>query len=1343
MASGVDEARGALLVRVREALSLKQLALATAARVEQRTLRRFEKGHSGVDLPQVIETLAKEAGAQQRYDLIDPLYEQWQTLTGGDGAFPEHPFPILRSYTDPRTLGGRAEEIRETLAALGRPTRIFAMYAPSGVGKSSFWLAGILPRLRFAGVSARLDRNPSEVGLIERLFQSSWPDSVEGLKGALAESPTRFLVLDQFEDVLRFDKTRRIGRLLAAGADCRWILLYRDDFHGEICAWLENVLRDDADAPRIDLRTPDRFFERPLQPLGSGVNALRAFQDAIERPLALRTPAGTPVWPWAFAPADCLRLARVFDRARRRQPVAPLTPVLQVVLARLHARARRSGDVVHIELPTDLDDLLDGALRQHVIDALTNAFPARRAERIREDRTRALIALQRLTDEAGRRRGRVPAAALGAMIEDDSGQILHKLTAWNVRLLVGEETPTGLAYSLSHDRLGEVLRTIEDEEVLGEAPVFDAEMLRAADFVSRRVTLHARGDAAALPVDRRLYVLIDRHAAVLLWSPERRAWWVAVRRWRRRRIGLWGGLAAASIIAAGGLAWLQLQSAAQEEVLEAREREVTAQREVIATKEQQTALLERSRKLIDELDRARRAHDFGRMHAARRALADGEPPTGTTAGAGIEISSVPARQAWSVAFSLDGQRMAIGRDDGLVDVRDARTGKRLIQLQAVGSRPVGHPKSVRQVHYTADGRWLVAAAYDGGVTFWAAQIGQPGADPTPIVRGRQAEYPRTGSVRYAPKAYAVTSGRQFLVAAYVDGISELYDLQSHIALARHGMTNQASWVGLNAAEDRAVLVSQRKGAVIMEITASGWRPMAILAPEDSTLAVAVTGPSHVAMAWQSGVVQVWRLADGQRTRRFQARIGAISAIAMDAERTLYVGASRELAAFAPDQETPRWWIRLPGPIRSVSTDLPGQLLILLQDRRVLRLDARFGVSLGTYGLAAESPLVVKAKGDLLAASGLDPTIDLWSLRAHPLTGVLPIKATAIVQDGDVAYIATAAGQIYHWSKGTKTRLVAHHGGPIEGLKRQGTSMATWDDRTVRVWQDGVLVESVDRRGRLMALGPEGQLLFEEADGQLSFHRADGATLRIAAPRPVSALTAHLADDRFIVAWREGHLASIDARSGRLIDAWHDIEWRIDRFVGQAPLLVGTEGAQNHLHLLDPDLGPISRSLIKRVASCLTATADGRRVAVGTLRGRILLTDTVDIDSTLRQLATTNGRVEDAWFLHDDRLLAGFVDGVIKVWEVETGRIVEEIDGLVIEQAAVFKDGRLLLRTKDGHLVYGQIATPEALRRRAATITNLRACPSGEAIVPVVPYPGEDDGFAPADACPTDTASRAP
>ena len=102
-----------------------------------------------------------------------------------------------------------------------------------------------------------------------------------------------------------------VGALLAASVQhlpglveppCRWLLAYRQEFHGQVFLWLGDVLRDSRaegigslDRLPHDLSGPTRFRGWRLPPLAApepvsedpGADAARVFLATIEKPLGL------------------------------------------------------------------------------------------------------------------------------------------------------------------------------------------------------------------------------------------------------------------------------------------------------------------------------------------------------------------------------------------------------------------------------------------------------------------------------------------------------------------------------------------------------------------------------------------------------------------------------------------------------------------------------------------------------------------------------------------------------------------------------------------------------------------------------------------------------------------------------------------------------------------------------------------------------------------------------------------------------------------------------------------------------------------------------------------------
>lgn len=296
-------------------------------------------------------------------------------------SFPPRPYPVLLPYTHPDLMAGRERELAELQGLLARPVPILGLHAVSGAGKSSLLAGGLVPGLRAAGRPVAFDRHPGEPGIAHRLLADLLADGAEydsenprlftdRLRDVclLAKAPP-VLVLDQFEDLLRDDDKsagarRTVGALLASavqrqpgldGPVCRFLLAYRREFHGQVFQWLRDVSRDATgwgDLPH-DLSDPDRFQAWTLPPLGAPAPgterhieaASDIFLAAIEKPLALTSAGGEPVYLWRFAVGAAARLARIFGEARVARRGAPLAPELQVVLAHLLTRSRGQGEI--------------------------------------------------------------------------------------------------------------------------------------------------------------------------------------------------------------------------------------------------------------------------------------------------------------------------------------------------------------------------------------------------------------------------------------------------------------------------------------------------------------------------------------------------------------------------------------------------------------------------------------------------------------------------------------------------------------------------------------------------------------------------------------------------------------------------------------------------------------------------------------------------------------------------------------------------------------------------------------------------------------------------------------
>ena len=484
---------------------------------------------------------------------------------------PPMPYPLLLPYGHPELMAGRDDDLADLRRTLAQPVTVVGLHAASGTGKSSLLAGGLVPTLRAEGRPVAFEHYPTEPGLTSRLLgdllEGPDPDQPIEVHDArefadrllavrrLAEGSTPLLVIDQFEDLLKDGAERalaELGPLLAASAQrlpgldgpvCRWLLAYRQEYHGRVIEWLEDVLREaragglqGLDALPHDL-SGTRFADWQLLPLGTppagsgdaSDAASRVFLHAIEKPLRHET------FPWAFAPGHAERLAQAFAQARLRHADDPLAPELQVVLAHLLDQASEPDDegVATITVPENTDELIDRALQQHLRRALDQAFPQDLETTARLARTRALLVLRELADAHGRRDGGQAVDLLAEALGEQGHEVLERLSTPQTRLVLRRRQGETQVYVLAHDRLAEVLVQVVDEGSWAELEI-DDRLLGLRRFVALQSRLFASGDIQqATEVSAGRFQGIEANQEVLLWSQGHRSWWQACRERRR------------------------------------------------------------------------------------------------------------------------------------------------------------------------------------------------------------------------------------------------------------------------------------------------------------------------------------------------------------------------------------------------------------------------------------------------------------------------------------------------------------------------------------------------------------------------------------------------------------------------------------------------------------------------------------------------------------------------------------------------------------------------------------------------------------------------------------------
>ncbi|QDV34227.1 protein kinase domain-containing protein [Tautonia plasticadhaerens] len=134
---------------------------------------------------------------------------------------------------------------------------------------------------------------------------------------------------------------------------------------------------------------------------------------------------------------------------------------------------------------------------------------------------------------------------------------------------------------------------------------------------------------------------------------------------------------------------------------------------------------------------------------------------------GEPIRSFPApTEAWPLAFSPDGRRLATGERSGMVTIWEIATGRRLLEFEA-------HDGGTPALAFSPDGRRLASAGYaDRTVKIWDAQTGRLLFSPLAF-EGQRADFTFFPGLAFSPDA----EGR-YLAATDSDSTVKVWDTRT-------------------------------------------------------------------------------------------------------------------------------------------------------------------------------------------------------------------------------------------------------------------------------------------------------------------------------------------------------------------------------------------------------------------------------------------------------------------------------------------------------------------------------------------------------------------------------------
>lgn len=438
----------------------------------------------------------------------------------------------------------------------------------------------------------------------------------------------------------------------------------------------------------------------------------------------------------------------------------------------------------------------------------------------------------------------------------------------------------------------------------------------------------------------------------------------------------------------------------------------------------------------------------------------------------------------SVAWSLQGDRLAAGTATGEIRIWDASSG---LPLQTFW----GHTDWVWSVVFSPDGRTLASGSADQTVRLWEVESGHC----LTILRDHAEN---VWSVAISPDGKKLASGG-------ADHVVRLWEIESgHCLSVLHGHTDIVRSVAFSP--DGKKLASGSSDPTIRVWNVLNSQCLLELIGHTSSVRSVAFSPDGKLLASGSSdqAIRVWKMKNGHCMMVLQGHGGAIRSVVFSPD-------GRQLASGGFDRHVRVWEIEsgrctavLQGhtnAVWSVAFSPDGEMLAsgsedqtvrLWETRRGLCLQALHGYSRGIWSAA------FRPDGNALVSGGSDRMVRVWEIESGQCSAVLRghsdgIWSVAWSSDGELLASGSADQTVCVWERRNSRCLHTLRGHTqmlfSVAFSPDGDRLASGSaDQTVRLWEprSGQCLHTL--RGhtdavRSVAFSPDGQILASASKDQ--------------------------------------------------------------------------------------------------------------------------------------------------------------------------------------------------------------------------------------------------------------------